>query len=150
MQVAPALDSEVLSAAVGWVEQLLLGSVANSVAVIGVAAVGALMLTGRADWRLGARVVAGCFLIFGATTIVSGLTLQEPERPDIVDTATTADMLVPAGRPPIDDFDPYAGAAPVQRPISKEELRIKLQTHLQPNTFSAPLASPSSPPSPRL
>ncbi len=149
MQVTPALDSDALSAAVGWVEQLLLGSVANAVAILGVAAVGALMCAGRVDWRLGARVVIGCFLIFGATTIVAGLTSASPERLDIADNLPVADVARAAIRPPVDNFDPYAGAAPIQRPIGKDEFRGRLQADARPITFLSPTAPPSSLPSPR-
>ena len=38
-----------------------------------VAAVGFLMLTGRMDWRRGLTVVVGCFVIFGAVSIVAGI-----------------------------------------------------------------------------
>jgi type IV secretion system protein VirB2 len=60
-------------AALGWVQGTLLGNVATAVAVIAVAMVGFMMLTGRINWRMGATVVLGCFILFGATTIVSGI-----------------------------------------------------------------------------
>jgi type IV secretion system protein VirB2 len=43
------------------------------VAVIAVAVVGFLMLTGRINWRYGATVIVGCFILFGAATIVGGI-----------------------------------------------------------------------------
>jgi type IV secretion system protein VirB2 len=51
----------------------LLGEVASGVAVVAVAVVGFLMLTGRLNWRYGATVILGCFILFGATTIVGGI-----------------------------------------------------------------------------
>jgi type IV secretory pathway VirB2 component (pilin) len=60
-------------AAVGWLQGTLLGNVATAVAVIAVAMVGFMMLSGRINWRLGATVVLGCFILFGATTIVAGI-----------------------------------------------------------------------------
>jgi type IV secretion system protein VirB2 len=51
----------------------LLGEVASGVAVIAVAVVGFLMLTGRINWRYGATVIFGCFILFGAATIVGGI-----------------------------------------------------------------------------
>lgn len=60
-------------AALGWLRDTLLGQVATSVAVIAVAMVGFLMLTGRMDWRFGATVIVGCFILFGAAAIVSGI-----------------------------------------------------------------------------
>jgi type IV secretory pathway VirB2 component (pilin) len=41
--------------------------------VIAVAVVGFMMLTGRIEWRRGLTVVIGCFIIFGAVAIVSGI-----------------------------------------------------------------------------
>jgi len=59
--------------AVAWLQGTLLGNVATAVAVIAVAMVGFMMLSGRINWRLGATVVLGCFILFGATTIVAGI-----------------------------------------------------------------------------
>ncbi|GAA0535102.1 type IV secretion system protein VirB2 [Rhizomicrobium palustre] len=60
-------------AALSWIQGTLLGSVATSVAVIAVAMVGFLMLTGRLNWRMGATVILGCFVLFGSAAIVSGI-----------------------------------------------------------------------------
>jgi len=68
----PAGSGPIL-AALGWVQGTLLGHVATAVAVIAVAMVGFMMLTGRINWRFGGTVVLGCFILFGATTIVAGI-----------------------------------------------------------------------------
>ena len=60
-------------AALGWMQGTLLGNVATAVAVIAVAMVGFMMLTGRMNWRFGATVILGCFILFGASTIVGGI-----------------------------------------------------------------------------
>jgi type IV secretion system protein VirB2 len=65
--------SSPLIAALDWVQGTLLGNLATAAAVIAVAAVGFLMLTGRMDWRRGLTVVIGCFVIFGAVSIVAGI-----------------------------------------------------------------------------
>jgi type IV secretory pathway VirB2 component (pilin) len=62
-----------INAALDWVQGTLLGNLATSAAVIAVAVVGFLMLTGRIEWRRGLTVVVGCFIIFGATAIVAGI-----------------------------------------------------------------------------
>ena len=62
-----------LPAALGWMQGTLLGNVATAVAVMAVAAVGFMMLTGRMNWRFGATVIIGCFNLFGAGAIVSGI-----------------------------------------------------------------------------
>lgn len=65
--------SGVLTNAVRWIQGTLLGTVATVVAVIAVAVVGFQMLTGRINWRYGATVILGCFILFGAASIVAGL-----------------------------------------------------------------------------
>ena len=60
-------------AALGWLQGTLLGNVATAVAVMAVAAVGFMMLTGRMNWRFGATVIIGTFILFGAGAIVTGI-----------------------------------------------------------------------------
>ena len=72
-QGADPAGSSPLIAALDWVQGTLLGNLATSAAVIAVAVVGFLMLTGRMDWRRGLTVVVGCFIIFGAVSIVAGI-----------------------------------------------------------------------------
>ena len=60
-------------AAVLWLQGTLMGNVATAVAVMAVAAVGLMMLTGRLNWRMGMTVIIGCFVLFGASAIVSGI-----------------------------------------------------------------------------
>ena len=62
-----------LLAGVGWLQGTMMGNVATAVAVMPVAAVGFMMLTGRLNWRYGATVILGCFVLFGAATIVGGI-----------------------------------------------------------------------------
>jgi type IV secretion system protein VirB2 len=65
--------SGVIISAVRWLQDTLLGTVATVVAVIAVAVVGLMMLTGRINWRHGAVVILGCFILFGAASIVAGI-----------------------------------------------------------------------------
>jgi len=65
--------SGVIIRAVDWLQGTLMGTVATVVAVIAVAAVGFMMLTGRINWRHGAVVILGCFILFGAASIVAGI-----------------------------------------------------------------------------
>jgi type IV secretion system protein VirB2 len=65
--------SGVLVSAVNWLQGTLLGTVATVVAVIAVATVGFIMLTGRINWRYGVVVILGCFILFGASSIVAGI-----------------------------------------------------------------------------
>lgn len=70
--VDPAGSGVILGAA-SWVQGTLLGNVATAAAVIAVAVVGFSMLTGRMNWRHGAMVILGCFVLFGAGAIVGGI-----------------------------------------------------------------------------
>jgi type IV secretion system protein VirB2 len=71
-QADPQGSGPIVSALM-WLQGTLLGNVATAVAVIAVAMVGFMMLTGRMNWRFGATVIIGCFILFGAGAIVSGI-----------------------------------------------------------------------------
>ena len=108
----------VLAAAVQWLQVTLLGTAATSVAVICVAAVGLLMLSGRIDLRRAMTVIAGCFILFGAAGIaagiqaVAGLAAAGPaEPPPDLPASPLARLPAPAAPArPIPDSDPLAGA----------------------------------------
>ena len=70
---ADPAGSGAIVGAVHWIQGTLLGTFATVVAVVAVAVVGLLMLTGRINWRYGATVILGCFILFGATSIVAGI-----------------------------------------------------------------------------
>ncbi len=72
-QAADPQGSGPIVAALGWLQGTLLGNVATAVAVMAVAAVGFMMLTGRLNWRFGATVIIGVFILFGAASIVGGI-----------------------------------------------------------------------------
>ena len=72
VQLDPAGSNVVLNA-VTWLQGTLLGNVATAAAAMVVGAVGLMMLTGRIDWRRGATVILGCFIVFGAAAIVAGV-----------------------------------------------------------------------------
>lgn len=76
MAYAQAIDpagSGPILGAVQWLQGTLLGSVATVVGVIAVASVGFMMLSGRMNWRYGATVILGLFILFGAASIVGGI-----------------------------------------------------------------------------
>ena len=72
-QTVDPAGSSPISNALDWIQGTLMGRVATTVAVIAVAAVGFMMLTGRMNWKFGATVIVGCFVLFGAATIVAGI-----------------------------------------------------------------------------
>ncbi|MBW8880179.1 MAG: TrbC/VIRB2 family protein [Asticcacaulis sp.] len=71
-QTDPA-GSSPITGALKWIQGTLMGQVATMAAVIAVAMVGFMMLTGRLNWRYGATVIIGVFILFGAGTIVAGI-----------------------------------------------------------------------------
>ena len=72
-QTMDPAGSNVIVGAMTWLQGTLLGTVATVAAVIAIAAVGFMMLTGRLNWRYGATVILGCFILFGAGAIVAGI-----------------------------------------------------------------------------
>lgn len=103
-----------LLAAVQWLEGVVLGSIATSVALIAVASVGLMMLAGRVAIRRGGHVLLGCFILFGAQTIARGIQdasthVTEPEAPVAAQGLPPSPLASPAPRP--QGYDPYAGAA---------------------------------------
>jgi type IV secretion system protein VirB2 len=73
LSIADPAGSGPVVNAVQWLQGTLLGTVATVVAVIAVASVGFMLLTGRMNWRYGAVVILGCFILFGAASIVGGI-----------------------------------------------------------------------------
>jgi type IV secretion system protein VirB2 len=65
--------SGVIVNAMRWMQGTLLGTAATVAAVIAIASVGFLMLSGRMNWRHGGIVILGCFILFGAASIVAGI-----------------------------------------------------------------------------
>ena len=72
-QVVDPAGSGAITGALTWLEGTLMGTVATVAAVIAIAGVGFMMLTGRMNWRYGATVIIGCFILFGAASIVAGI-----------------------------------------------------------------------------
>ncbi|MEO6215199.1 MAG: TrbC/VirB2 family protein [Sphingomonas sp.] len=114
-------DASPIVAAVSWVQGTLLGTVATASAIIAVASVGYGMLSGRASWRHGSRVVLGCLILFGAPSVVRGVQSR-------IGTYLPSDLPIPAypvareappqlvipevpQQPSDQSYDPYAGAA---------------------------------------
>lgn len=107
--------SSTLTAGIGAIEHLLLGSVATSIAILTVAAVGFLMLYGRIQPRRAATTIIGCFILFSAAAIANGLLEAITAKPvQLADAAPSPDYSPSAPKPM--SSDPYAGASvPDQR-----------------------------------
>jgi len=115
VSLADPPGTSVLVAAVQWLEGTLLGTVATSVAVISVAGIGFLALFGHVSVRRALTTIAGCFILFGASSIAGGIRAAAsggeafsppPLPPRERDRSPLADLP----KPPV-DRDPYAGAA---------------------------------------
>jgi type IV secretory pathway VirB2 component (pilin) len=108
----PAGSSAIL-AAVSFLEDTLLGTFATTLAVIAIASIGFMMLSGRVNVRYGLTVILGCFVLFGASAIAHGI------RASIAGEDVAAAPYVPPPAPPPPSEpprppanpDPYAGAA---------------------------------------
>lgn len=104
-----------LTEGVIWIQGAALGSIATIVAVVAVATVGMLMLSGRLELRRGITVVMGCFLLFGASGIAAALTglasqTISPRRSSASDAGPISSQLRPPAAP-TGAYDPYAGAS---------------------------------------
>ncbi|HST37804.1 MAG TPA: TrbC/VirB2 family protein [Allosphingosinicella sp.] len=102
----------VIVAAVNWLQGTLLGTAATTIAVIAIAWVGLMLMTGRVSVRYGFTVFLGCFILFGAALISAGIRGS-------LDGTPVAYAPPPPPPPPIQppppprpaNPDPYAGAA---------------------------------------
>lgn len=105
-------QSSALADAVGWVVSLLTGTVGNIAATLAIAGIGFAMLQGRVSVRDGARVVVGCFVLFGAPVIARellDLARWDAKPAPLVIQPSPAPIAVPS--PPAQNRDPYAGAS---------------------------------------
>lgn len=106
-------SANALVAAVQWLEGALLGRVATTVAIIAVASVGLLLLSGRIDLRRGAQVIMGCFILFGASVTVDGImhVTWSEDSDAVAQPAPSAPIYAPPPALKAAPYDPYAGAA---------------------------------------
>jgi type IV secretory pathway VirB2 component (pilin) len=109
--------SSVIVAAIWWLQATLLGTVATTIAIVAVASVGLMMLAGRVNVRYGLTVIAGSFILFGASAIVAGI--QAGVGGGDLAAYAPAPALPPEPSPPPPappaNRDPYAGAAAPMR-----------------------------------
>jgi type IV secretion system protein VirB2 len=109
------MQPNAVASSIVWVENALLGSVAVTIATLAIGALGLMMLTGRMDVRRGVQAVVGCFVIFGASSIASGMISafdRSVDRSQQTAPGSTSVGLPPEpGNLPVRQYDPYAGAA---------------------------------------
>lgn len=111
-------EVSVILPAVQWVEAVFLGNLATAIAIIAIASIGFAMLTGRIDLRRGGNIILGCFILFGASTIVNGLraAAQYPytQYSEVAPPPPPA-FVRPTRTDPANSYDPYAGASVPQQ-----------------------------------
>lgn len=100
-----------LFAAVNWGEQLLMGALGTSVAVLAIAFVGLGMLRGRISPRHCFQIVLGCFVLFGAPAIASGIVRAAASGAGGLSSVDAPPVNKPTLPQKAPEFDPYAGAA---------------------------------------
>lgn len=96
--------------ALRWIEGVMLGPIAMTMAVAGVAFVGILLLQGRIAWRRGLAVIVGCFIVFGAQPIVYTVGIDALPSDIAIRAEWVVAPDVPQGLAP-QAYDPYAGAS---------------------------------------
>jgi type IV secretory pathway VirB2 component (pilin) len=109
--------ASVIAASVNWLQATLLGTVATIIATLAIASIGLLMLAGRINVRHGLTVVLGCFILFGARTIVAGIQSGAAggEEAEAASPPPSPFAALPPPAPPAANPDPYAGAAVPRR-----------------------------------
>jgi type IV secretory pathway VirB2 component (pilin) len=101
-----------LLSAVDWVASVLLGSAATTVAVLAVASLGFLMLSGRVPLRRGVSVILGCFILFSAGGVASALlAVTSREGGLVAEPAPVPEAAYTPAVPEAEPYDPYSGAA---------------------------------------
>ena len=118
--LADASPTQVLSPALNWIQATLFGSIATAIAVIAIASIGFVMLSGRVSVRRGITILLGCFVLFGAPILAKELRsfseneTQIPEKFSQNDAPIFIKIDNFSHQNIENSFDPYAGAA-VQR-----------------------------------
>lgn len=110
--VSPISSSPAIPLAAGWIESVLLGNLATSMAVLAVAGLGLMALQARLHLGLGLRVLIGCVVLFGAGSIVGALMSfgRADVRLPAIEARQYAVPEAALARAPRADPDPYAGA----------------------------------------
>ena len=105
-----------IATALHWVETLLVAQLASCVAILAVASLGLLMLTGRLPLRRAATVIIGCFILFSASLLGQALVALTGDASQPRRTALDSEPSYTPSVPKPASPDPYAGASvPTQR-----------------------------------
>jgi len=105
-----ASGGQSLCDAVDWLKGLALGSAGITIAVLAIASIGLMMLSGYLPVRRSGRTILGCFILFSAGTIANGLVSASALAPSDVPVSAPVPAYEPAEPKPV-SYDPYEGAA---------------------------------------
>lgn len=112
-------EGPALVRAAHWIEVLMLGPVATTIAVLAIASLGFAMLGGRLSVRRGLTALFGCFILFGAPAIARGILGSASELaggqpsvfPERSHPSQVPEFTPPSRAAPSEVSDPYAGAS---------------------------------------
>ena len=96
---------------IDWVEALVLGEIATALAVVAVAIAGFMMLTGRVRMAGSFRVILGCFVLFGASSIAAALIDSVGELRQPVQVAFDRETMQPREELLPSEHSPYSRAS---------------------------------------
>ena len=99
-----ASNSNAVAAAMIWIEATMLGGIATIAAVIAVAAFGLLLFLGRAPVPRRSKSRVGAFILFGASSIASGIVRSLNGSANNIETATG--LRLPAAIEPTAEAQP--------------------------------------------
>ena len=100
-----------LYAPVRWTEGVLTGTMATSVAIMALAAIGLRMLSGHIRYRRGFWVIVGCFMLFMAPVMSAALLVAlGSQQPPVAPVFANDPSPVPKSTQSA-PYDPYAGAS---------------------------------------
>ncbi|MEP3422875.1 MAG: TrbC/VirB2 family protein [Erythrobacter sp.] len=99
-----------LPSALGWLDAILLGLLATTLCVVGVALLGFTMLTGRLSLRFAGRTVIGVCVLLGAPLIAGAFVSGSSQQSVPANAYVEASPQPPRDLPP-SDVDPNAGAS---------------------------------------
>jgi type IV secretory pathway VirB2 component (pilin) len=109
-----------IASSVEWIQDLLTGQLSVALSVLAIALLGYAMLLGRVQLAAAARVVVGCFILSGASTIAttllatqqSGAVADPPASPPAIQWSEPPPPLPAPEATGVNPFDPYANSAP--------------------------------------
>lgn len=110
---AAPVDRGSLATASQWLEGLLTGELVSVLAVVGVALLGYGMMSGRIAVRKAVKVVLGCFILFGSSSIARTLVEMRSDdvaivRPSRLPSPQIGPILEVQRGGSANPFDPYS------------------------------------------